>query len=338
MALLETDPTLSTGILDPTLVQGAVYFTENSEELPIPDLEVELEARFDKERVDQLAEQYLVEQFGPEWRNAVGDRNFVVGVMPATSEYADAAKMIETTKFARRFKRHPSRVFEEYEAYNEVSTFLIAIDVSGEQPTPAGTLRIIEPNETKGMKSINDLVEDKPGNPWIDEIKAGYFGEDENYDAAEAWIRLCQRVGVELDPDESFDVATISVLDKYGTDGSIDGTSIALYHSCLRYALGNGIKNLVSIQDLVPLKFLQQYGDCFSLFEDLQPHPYGGPYDTIPAWAELQEGMRRVRSSGFGGIFIEGEGIDQDYYLLKDYSPEQYSDQAVGLGSYRATE
>lgn len=338
MALLERDPFL-TSVQDPTLTQAPLDQSELPKEIPIPEIEADLEARFSPERIGALSEAYLVAEFGDDWREKVGDRKSVVGIIPATSEFADVPRMVETTKFSEQFKRPMSRVYTEYTEYDEPSTFIVAIDVTGDTPTPAGAMRIIEPNETAGMKSINDLVDDTPKNPWIDEIKENYFGSDEQYSPLAAWERLGARVGIELDPAVSFDVATVSVLDAYKTDGSLDGTSLALYHTCLRYALGNGIENLVSIQDLRPLEILQKFGNCFSVFDDdIKPHEYGGPYLTIPAWAELQEGMRRVRSSGWGNIFIEGEGLDGDYYLLKEYSPEQYSDEAVQLGDYLPAE
>lgn len=297
-------------------------------------LERELDERFATDRVSGLCEDFLERGMGVDLKELAGTRRFVVAAIPATSELSDIGRSVETKTFANVFARTLTDVYEDYCEYDDASVFIVVIDK--EHLQPAGSIRIICPNDTVGLKSINDLVGDKPDNPWVDEIKRDFFeGEKgtEEYDPQKAWDRLCASAGVSIKPSETFDVATIAVDPGYSTNGSMDGTSLALYHSCLRFALGNGIKNLMSIQDIKPFEILQSFGKPFDVFPSIEPHPYGGPYDTVPAYCVLDRGMRNIRGANefVGRVFIDGHTLGKNYLLLSDYLPEQFSNESIKL-------
>ena len=305
----------------------------SSQETDNYSLENELDIRFDPYRLSALGEKYLEQGVGFDISEMIGERKFVVGIVPATSEFADLAKSVETIRFAKQFKRSKSEVYREYEKTDEDSLLIFTLDVQGCETKPAGALRMIGYSDGKLQKSIQDLVVDDVDNPWIDEIKELHFANGETYDQNVAWKRLCKSIGVELKPEESYDVATVANHEEYSSNGSIDGVSLSLYHTCLRLALASNIKNLVSIQDIRPLGILQSFGDPFDTFPGLNPHPYGGPYDTIPAVSFLEDGMQRIRDNDefMGSVFIDGLGLSDEFLLPDEYLPHYFSNRAVGL-------
>jgi hypothetical protein len=305
-----------------------------------PLQEAELEARFAPERIGRLANDFLDNGTATNLRELAGDRQFVVAYIPSDSPYADIPRSVETQVFAKTFGYTLTEIVKDYGKYDPVSTYAAVIDISTEVPTAAGALRICEFDPSLGFKDVNDLVTDDPENPWIDEIKAGYFAPGEVYDPGVAWERLgrqaCRDIAdVDfLKLDESLDIATHASAEGYnGANGNMGSVSLQFYHACLRNALARKSQNLLAIFDIPPLKNLQQFGDPFRTYEHLKPHPYGGPYDTVPAFCVIQEGMQRIRDNNayVGDVFINGKDIDKHSLLPKEYQPDIYSDEAVGL-------
>jgi hypothetical protein len=305
-----------------------------SQEINPDSQELELVERFQAERLHRLSAEFL------EREGLVGKiegKEFVVGLIKATDELSDIARSVETKVFSDRFSRSLSEVDAEYKKQDELSTFLALIDVTDrDNLKPMGALRIIESDNELGLKSINDFVADTPDNPWIDEVKQLHFTPEEGYDPIVAWNRLCQRVGVTLKPEETFDIATLAVLPEYASSGSLDGASIGLYHSCLRYSFARGIKNFMSIQDLRPLEIIQAFGEPFETFPGIKPHPYGGPFDTIPAYAVFETGLKKIRDYDalIGQVLIDGVGLENQFLLLQEQNPEIYSNKVLGLPEY----
>lgn len=298
--------------------------------------EEELRARFDPERIGQLAEEFLTSGTTFNLKELAGNRQFVVAYIPADSPYADIPRSVETTVFAEYFDQTLAQVVKDYGKYDPVSTFAAVIDVSTPVPRAAGALRICEYDPTLGFKDVNDLLIDDPENPWIDEIKANYFAPDETYDVATAWRRLGEKAnGEELELGESLDIPTHSSAEDYrGEHGNLDGVSMLFYHACLRYALAHGKRNLLAIFELAPLDNLQQFGEPFSRYPGLKPHPYGGgPRDTLPAYCVPEKAAPRVR--GFneiaGQVLIDGKGLEKICLLPNEYQSSQYGDQIVNL-------
>lgn len=300
-------------------------------------LEQELDERFATDRLGDLCNEFLERGVpGINLKERINSRQFVVAYIPAESPYGDIGRSVETNVFAKAFKQPRSQVVKDYGKYDEATTFACVIDVSTDKPTPAGVLRIIEPSEL-GFKDVNDLVIDDPeNNPWIGEIKEHYFGAEETYDPTVAWQRLGARIGVDLRMEESVDIATHASAPGYsGKNGAIDSVSMLFYHACLRHAMATGKKNLLAIFDIPPLKNIQQFGDPFDLYEGLEPHPYGGPYDTIPAFCIIERGVARIRAkdASIGAVLADGAFLNDMALMPNEYLPEQFSNEAVGLPS-----
>ena len=281
--------------------------------------EYTLRVRFDEQRIGRLAEEFLALGTSCDLKAHTKGRQFVVAYIPATSRFADIPRSVEANVFAETFDLSLREVVDDYGRYDPASVFATVIDVSTTIPCAAGALRITEFDPALGFKDVNDLLRDDRSNPWIEEIKSGYFAPDEQYDPAIAWRRLGERAcGRELRLDESVDIAThASALGYRGKRGDLSGVSMLFYHACLRYALAHHKANLLAIFDLPPLANLQQFGGPFGVYDGLAPHPYGGPYDTVPAYCIINEGMPRIRNfnEAIGRVFIDGESL-RDMALL----------------------
>lgn len=299
------------------------------------DTEEDLRRRFDEDAIGLLAQEFLEVGTPYNLRELAGDRQFVVAYIDANSPFSDIPRSVETKVFAKSFDQTLTQVVEDYGKYDPKSVFATVIDISTPIPRAAGALRIIEFDPDLGFKDYNDLLVDDPENPWIDEIKDSYFEDGEDYDVSEAWKRLGERAcGQEIELVESLDIASHASSEGYdGKKGDASGVSMLFYHACLRYALATGNKNLLAIFDIPPYENLQQLGEPFDLYKDLKPHPYGGPFDTIPAYCRLDKFMKHIRevNEPLSKVFIDGLSLDRNCLLPNEYQPEIYSNKAIKL-------
>jgi len=291
-----------------------------------PELEQTLAQRFGQERIGQLCLDYFTDELGIDVSELAHGREYLVAYIPADSKYSDIPRAVETIEFAEYFKLSKAEVLHDYGAYDAASTFVSVIDISRSVPVSAGVVRMVDYDPAVGFKDVNDLLVDDPKNPWIQEIKDGYFAKDEIYDPVTAWQRLGELEGVYLDLEDSIDVATHASAEAYrGRRGAINGVSMLFYHACLVRAKQLKKNNLLAIFDLPPLENLQQYGSPFNTYRHLSPHPYGGDGDTIPAFCDIKVGEKRMRKfdEGIGRVFIDGEGLDINAIMPDEYTAEQ---------------
>jgi hypothetical protein len=302
-----------------------IYYVNSKLEVPDNE-EAKLWARFREERLRNIALDFL--ENGPygDIRDKVAGKQFATVVISASdSRFADLGKGPETRVFADYFIRTHKAVYDEYAAHDHNSDFIVELDVSDiDNPFPAGAMRMIHGKTINDLKSIKDFVADEPSNPWRQELEEMLFKPGEEYSPEEAWKRLCERNDVNLDPAESVDVATLAVFPKYGRRERLNGVSIALYHGCYVFSAG---KNLITIQDVVPFKRLQDHAQPFDTFDGVKQHPYGGPYDTIPAYSVPAESVPRVRrnSKFVANLILDGMGNSKkDTLSLQELDPETY--------------
>ncbi len=300
------------------------------------ELESNLEQRFDPERLAALCNDYLENGIpGINLKEQIHGRDFVVAYIPADSPYGDIGRSVEYQVFAKAFRLSLAQMDHDYAKYDEPSVFAVVIDVKDDKfdkPAPAGVLRSIHYKEGVGFKDINDLVVDDPSNPWIDEIKTQYFEPGEEYDSTVAWARLAAHAGVELKPEECFDIATHAAGPNYaGADAGVTSTSMLFFHACLRESLANNRENLLAIFDLKPLANVQQFGGPFDFYEGLGDYPYGGPFPTRPAYCKIDRALERIGATFAADAFIYGKGLESLALMPNEYLPEIYSNKAVGL-------
>lgn len=313
---------------------------DETREVPIPtEADLELAHRFSHEVVGPLAKKWLEEGTDQNLIELAGERQFVVGYIPAESEFSDVARSVEATVFSKVFKEPLTKVVEEYGHYDPMSTMIAVVDITTPGPTPAGAVRMTDYDPELGLKDVNDLVIADEDNPWLEEIVRGYFEVGENYDPALAWKRLGEvAAGHELLLPDSIDVATHASADGYrGKNGTLDSTSMQFYHACLRYAQANKKDNLLAIYDIPPLRNLQQFGRPFNIYPGLQPHPYGGQYPTLPAYCIIPESAVRLQEfdqangTGVHDLFVKGANLEQFSLMPNEYDADNYSNEAVGV-------
>lgn len=317
-----------------------------------------LAERYSSGEIASLGLRFLRHKFGRNWKKAVDGRQYVVAYIGADDEFSDLGRSVESQTFGYEFysdevKKHgktnkaPRRypllgADEDYRPYDPGTVFATVLDVSREGgPVSAGSLRIIEHVEGVGHKDLNDFVADDPKNPWLDEIKAQHFAEDEPYDPMVAWQRLGAAEGVNLDPKRSLDIAThASALEYRGRHGDLDGPSMLFFHACLRYALAHPEvgENLLAIFDMNPYQNVQQYGGPFDTYRGITPQKYGGEGLTIPAFCIIERALERIPltpTPGVGEAFVGGGILRLMALLPNDSEPDVYSNRAVGLaGQY----
>lgn len=325
-----------TPILDGTSLMGLPVVT------PEEDYERELENRFSPEVQDSLAREFLENKFTKNWQRLVGDRQFVVALVEAEGPYGDLGRSVETLVFAEAFEQGSetplSNVVHDYGKYDAGSVFTTVIDVSTPLITPAGELRIAKydpRNPGFGYKDLNDLVADSSDNPWLQEIKEAYFHEGEIYDEALALQRLFANVGMDVDLTKVHDISTHAAHKQYRDKrGGIDGPSMMFFHQCQREAVVDGAQALAAIFDVKPLANVQQFNNPFDTYAGLNPHPYGGPGDTMPAICDIQRSLFRIPRSDesglVGGVFVRGDGLGELALMPSEYEPEKYSNDALG--------
>jgi hypothetical protein len=313
--------------------------TEQASHFEGPVTNEELMDRFQPERLSELCKDYIEDGPYGDIREKMAGRPLAIGLVDATDpRFRDIAKAVETTEFARRFEREPSEVYEHYARTDESSTFLIAIDASDpDAPRPVGALRMGVGETLGDMLDMHDLVADDFDpkiNPWRQDLQDMLFQDGEEYTPEIAWDRLQQSADVDLELSNAVDVYTLAVDQEYtGQHGSSDSISIRLYHECMRWALGQEKNILLTIQDIKPLKNLQQYGDPFDFFPNLPEREYGGPFKTLPAFAFLDEAQRRIHNHNAfnGAVFVEGFGLTGDTLMIEELEPDLYSNEAVGM-------
>ena len=286
--------------------------------------ERDLETRFGRENTDRLCQEWVARE-GLE--TVIGDRKFVVALIDGNDELSDIGRSVEMNVFKARFGRNLSSWAQEYAPYDSSTTFLSLIDVQAPgKPRVAGSLRTISYSEELGLKSINDFLD--PDNPWHTDIQAAYFQEGEAYDEQEAWGRLCRGIGRYIDPKATHDVSTISVYDEYKSHGALDGVSIGLYHSSLRFSVSEGKDGFMTIQEVVPLEIIQNFGKPFKFFPGIHAHPFGGgDNDTMPTYAFFDTGFDEIRQrdSLVGQVLIDGVGLEQEFLLLQEQNPDRFT-------------
>lgn len=329
---------LDRDIVDPSQVVFAGVYDGETDPSRL-EAEQRLEERFSDESLHDLCSRFIDGGAGIELRSKINGRQFVVAYIEADSEFGDIGRSVETRVFADYFADPDTETplldtVEDYSKYDEESVYACVIDVSGDIIKPAGALRILSYKEGLGFKDVNDLIEDSPSNPWLEEIKDRYFDKGEAYDPSVAWKRLGEVACVDIVLEDSLDIATHASAEDYrGKRGEMDSVSMLFYHACLRYTLAKEKKNLLAIFDLPPFANLQQFGDPFDTYEGVTPHPYGGPYDTIPAYCVVDKGMEKIRQHDplVGSVFIDGLGLGDIALMPNEYEPQKYSNEAVGI-------
>lgn len=208
--------------------------------MPANSPEVRFEANYDQIDPAQTAAllDEALRQASPEV--IASDSKFVLLTLAGDNPCSDVARSIERQQFEAYFGNDAAIMGEEYGLYDPYSVFFLVFD--RQQKTPAGTMRLIQPNPS-GLKSINDITSEKC------QLADG-GGKLTNLEAHEVY----EIFG--LTPEKTVDVATIAVLPEYGEKATGSPIIMASMMRALYFYTLERDQELVAIIDEVPLKKL----------------------------------------------------------------------------------
>ena len=201
---------------------------------------------------------------------------------------ADLGRHVEQAVFLESFGNTADLLAGEYGRYEAESMFICVID--HRRCVPAGVMRVICPSAA-GFKSFND-IEPVWGEP------------------PEA---LLQRTSLALDPQRTWDIATIAVTDAY-RGGALRGlVCMGLYQTLTLAAFHCGIDWFIAILDMPVFRMIRwKLRMIFAGFEGVAPLPYLGSAASLPAWCEVAAAERRLaeQDRDLHAILVRGEGLE----------------------------
>jgi hypothetical protein len=250
--------------------------------------EVDLVTEELRDQVDELIDGDPSAPFGL----YAGVRGSVVG---------DVARALEQQVFLEAFGDTPEVLAQEYGRYEQASIFYCVIDHRARQP--AGMARCIVPSSA-GLKSLDDIARD-----WGQDLDA-----------------VLTRTGIDLDPEEAWDCATIATLAPYRR-GSVNGAvTSSLYQAVAATPFRLRYRWWLSILDLPVYRLIQwKLARPFSTYDGVEAGPYLGSVASLPVWSDIDEWSARVRREDparfeliFGGRGIDGTVSPLDWDLVDD--------------------
>jgi hypothetical protein len=216
------------------------------------------------------------------------DAPFGLYVWAATDPEVERARALERQVFFETFGNTPEMLAAEYEPYDPASTFLAVVD--HERGIVAGVVRLIGPSPA-GFKSLEDL-------------RSGWNRDPDD---------VLRGSGVDLDPAETFDIATLAVAPDYRGAATGGLISLALYHGICRLSLDLRIRWAVAILDLVVLDLIQtRTGRPFSHYSGIEPLRYLDSPASLPVFTDMHDYKERLAflDPAMHGILFEGVGIE----------------------------
>lgn len=217
--------------------------------------------------------------------------------------YADIARTVERQVFEDAFGNTTDKMEGAYGPYEYQSMFFLAVDRTGDEPVPSGTLRIIK-NGPRGFMTLNDLAE-KNG------IEAGRRAEF--IEAVRAYHNIS-------DLDECWDIGTVAVLDQYRLDhGHL--TSVQLYRGMHVAGMTADVKHYFSMIDVDAHRILvRMLGIPFEPLAGSGPVEYLDSAETYPVYGSTEEFLKsanrkkleveeRLKGRAAGAIFMRAFDI-----------------------------
>lgn len=217
------------------------------------------------------------------------------------SVVAGLARAVEQQVFLEAFGDTPELLEQEYRPYENASIFYCVVDHQERQP--AGMARCIIPSSA-GLKSLNDIPRD--------------WGQDLD--------TVLARTGIDLDPEEAWDCATIATLAPYRRGALNGAVTTSLYQAVASTPFRLRYRWWLSILDAPVYRLIQwKLARPFSTYDDVEAGPYLGSVASLPVWSDIDEWSARVRRADparfeliFGGRGIEGTVTPLDWELVDD--------------------
>ncbi len=201
---------------------------------------------------------------------------------------AQLGRALERAVFLEAFGNTRELLAAEYGPYELSSVFLCVID--HRRGLPAGVMRVLLPSPL-GSKSLNDI-----GSVW-GETPAG----------------LIERTGLGIEPERTWDIATLAIAPDYRGKAAQGLVAMGLYQTLTLAARRLGIEWFVAILDMPVFRMLRwKLRMIFAGFDGLAPRSYLGSSASIPAWCSVVEAERRLaeQDPDLHAILVLGEGLE----------------------------
>lgn len=280
-----------------------------------------LEVLYPSDEISELTKDLIGESGFLEQANG---REWAVFVLDGKSKFADIAKRVEVERFSEFFGTHPLEHIGDYCEYDESSIFVLVVDCKDRSsPKPAAELRAVK-NGPRGIKTVNTLVSGEPeANPWSVELgsQLGSNDPDSFYER------------IKIHPDKTWGIETMAALKGYaGNSGEFGAATFPLYAVCLQLSDRAGVNSWVSIQDVRPLKQMQDLFDKPWETLEVEAKSFEGPYPTIPAYIpSLDAAEQKLRGANpeMAELMIDGIGLKDQYALPDELQSAEYIEAVI---------
>jgi hypothetical protein len=213
---------------------------------------------------------------------------FGVYVFRAGDDGALLGRHVERAVFLESFGNSPDLLSKEYEPYEPASVFICVVDQM--RRLPAGVMRVLLPSNA-GFKSFNDLE-----SVWGERIDA-----------------MTARTGIQIDPRNTWDIATLAVAEEYRGKATMGLVSMGLYQALTMSALSCGVGWFVAILDMPVFRMIRwKLHMIFAGYKGVTAMPYLGSAASIPAWCDVVEAEKRLASTDpdLYSILAKGIGLE----------------------------
>jgi len=216
------------------------------------------------------------------------DEPFGAYLFRADEPGAELGRSVERAVFLEAFGNTSELLAEQYDPYESCSVFICVVDHL--RRLPAGAMRVLTPSPL-GFKSLNDIE-----SVWGDPAAA-----------------LLERTGLALDPERTWDVATLAVAPEYRGNAAQGLVGMGLYQTLTLAARHCGIDWFVTILDMPVFRMIRwKLRMIFAGYEGIGPRPYLGSVASIPAWCNVVDAERRLAATDgdLHEILVQGVGLE----------------------------
>ncbi len=201
---------------------------------------------------------------------------------------AELGRYLERTVFMEAFGNSPQLLADEYDRYEASSVFICVVDQM--RRLPAGVMRVLLPSPA-GFKSFDDIE--------------AVWGEPAS--------EVIERTGLALDPDRTWDIATLAVGGDYRGKATTGLVTMGLYQTLTLAARNCGIEWFVAILDMPVFRMIRwKLHMAFAGYKGVAAMPYLGSPASMPAWCDVNESERRLKAKDpdLHAILVEGTGLE----------------------------
>jgi hypothetical protein len=231
----------------------------------------------ERELVDALLQRNATEAATP----------FGMYAVAADDSAADLGRLVEREVFMEFFGNTPELLATEYGPYEKSSMFLVIVD--HRRLAVAGVERFIMPSPA-GLKTLNDLEA-----VWKKGVR-DVLGQSR----------------VDLDPERTWDVATIGVRAEYRGKAGNGMLSASLLQGVIQLGHAFGVKHFLTTLDVVVYRMVQDLcAKPLRSFVGVEPMRYLDSPASVPLYIDMADYCERLKADQASyETWIEGKGLE----------------------------